>query len=104
MLVQTLRLLTKKKLFWTCKFKLGGLIDFFSVVHGFNHSYLHRTLTARLALGWRIRMTNHLLQFYLRRNAFYKVYPLAARVFVNTVILRLDGFNGKSWLLSYVFS
>ncbi|KAG2615837.1 hypothetical protein PVAP13_3NG049812 [Panicum virgatum] len=34
-----------------------------------------RTLTAKLALGWRIRMTNHLLRYYLKRNAFYKVYP-----------------------------
>jgi len=34
-----------------------------------------RTLTTKLALGWRIRMTNHLLRYYLKRNAFYKVYP-----------------------------
>lgn len=40
-----------------------------------NNMYLYRTLTAKLALGWRIRMTNHLLQYYLKRNAFYKVYP-----------------------------
>ncbi|KAK1691716.1 hypothetical protein QYE76_008413 [Lolium multiflorum] len=38
-----------------------------------------RTLTARLALGWRIRMTNHLLQFYLRRNAFYKVFNMSGK-------------------------
>lgn len=33
-----------------------------------------RHLTARLALGWRIRLTQHLLKNYLRRNAFYKVF------------------------------
>ncbi|KQK08073.1 ABC transporter D family member 1 [Brachypodium distachyon] len=38
-----------------------------------------RTLTARLALGWRIRMTNHLLQYYLRRNAFYKVFNMSGK-------------------------
>ncbi|KAG4920136.1 hypothetical protein JHK86_048949 [Glycine max] len=31
-----------------------------------------RHLTARLALGWRIRLTQHLLKNYLRNNAFYK--------------------------------
>jgi ABC-type uncharacterized transport system fused permease/ATPase subunit len=41
--------------------------------------YLCRTLTAKLALGWRIRMTNHLLRYYLKRNAFYKVYPQAKK-------------------------
>nr|GEV86978.1 ABC transporter D family member 1 isoform X1 [Tanacetum cinerariifolium] len=32
-----------------------------------------RHLTARLALGWRIRLTAHLLKNYLRNNAYYKV-------------------------------
>ncbi|XP_078171386.1 peroxisomal ABC transporter 1 [Carex rostrata] len=38
-----------------------------------------RHLTARLALGWRIRLTNHLLNYYLRRNAFYKVFNMSGR-------------------------
>ncbi|XP_074590058.1 ABC transporter D family member 1-like [Curcuma longa] len=32
-----------------------------------------RHLTARLALGWRIRLTQYLLKNYLKKNAFYKV-------------------------------
>jgi len=35
--------------------------------------FLLRHLTARLALGWRIRLTQHLLKNYLRSNVFYKV-------------------------------
>ncbi|CAM0885411.1 unnamed protein product [Alopecurus aequalis] len=35
-----------------------------------------RNLTSKIALGWRIRMTNHLLAYYLRRNAFYKVFNM----------------------------
>ncbi|XP_006653954.1 ABC transporter D family member 1 [Oryza brachyantha] len=38
-----------------------------------------RTLTAGLALGWRIRLTNHLLQYYLKRNAFYKVFNMSGK-------------------------
>ncbi|KAI9165040.1 hypothetical protein LWI28_006462 [Acer negundo] len=38
-----------------------------------------RHLTARLALGWRIRMTQHLLKNYLRRNAFYKVFNMSTQ-------------------------
>ncbi|XP_062230488.1 ABC transporter D family member 1-like [Phragmites australis] len=38
-----------------------------------------RTLTAKLALGWRIRMTNHLLRYYLKRNAFYKVFNMSGK-------------------------
>ncbi|KAJ3683851.1 hypothetical protein LUZ60_014078 [Juncus effusus] len=38
-----------------------------------------RHLTARLALGWRIRLTNYLLNYYLRRNAFYKVLNTTGR-------------------------
>uniref|UniRef100_A0A0D9ZT81 ABC transporter domain-containing protein n=1 Tax=Oryza glumipatula TaxID=40148 RepID=A0A0D9ZT81_9ORYZ len=38
-----------------------------------------RTLTGRLALGWRIRLTNHLLQYYLKRNAFYKVFNMSGK-------------------------
>ncbi|KAF6987268.1 hypothetical protein CFC21_004926 [Triticum aestivum] len=38
-----------------------------------------RTLTSRLALGWRIRLTNHLLQYYLRKNAFYKVFNMSGK-------------------------
>ncbi|GAB4851631.1 ATP-binding cassette sub- D member 1 [Ancistrocladus abbreviatus] len=38
-----------------------------------------RHLTARLALGWRIRLTRHLLKFYLKKNAFYKVFHLSGR-------------------------
>lgn len=33
-----------------------------------------RHLTAKLALGWRIRLTQHLLKNYLRKNAYYKVF------------------------------
>ncbi|KAK3163104.1 hypothetical protein QOZ80_1BG0097720 [Eleusine coracana subsp. coracana] len=36
-----------------------------------------RNLTSKIALGWRIRMTNHLLQYYLKRNAFYKVFNIS---------------------------
>ncbi|XP_024314654.1 ABC transporter D family member 1 [Brachypodium distachyon] len=36
-----------------------------------------RNLTSRIALGWRIRMTNHLLAYYLKRNAFYKVFNMS---------------------------
>ncbi|KAK7281010.1 hypothetical protein RIF29_08638 [Crotalaria pallida] len=38
-----------------------------------------RHLTARLALGWRIRLTQHLLKYYLRNNAFYKVFNMASK-------------------------
>uniref|UniRef100_A0A0D9WBV5 ABC transporter domain-containing protein n=1 Tax=Leersia perrieri TaxID=77586 RepID=A0A0D9WBV5_9ORYZ len=38
-----------------------------------------RTLTAGLALGWRIRLTNHLLRYYLKRNAFYKVFNMSGK-------------------------
>uniref|UniRef100_A0A5B6Z6Q8 Putative Peroxisomal membrane ABC transporter family, PMP family isoform 1 n=1 Tax=Davidia involucrata TaxID=16924 RepID=A0A5B6Z6Q8_DAVIN len=33
-----------------------------------------RHLKARLALGWRIRLTQHLLKNYMRNNAYYKVF------------------------------
>ncbi|KAF8404270.1 hypothetical protein HHK36_009152 [Tetracentron sinense] len=36
-----------------------------------------RYLTAKLALGWRIRLTQHLLKNYLRKNAFYKVFHMS---------------------------
>ncbi|KAH0981277.1 hypothetical protein GBA52_008454, partial [Prunus armeniaca] len=36
-------------------------------------------LTARLALGWRIRLTQHLLKNYLRNNAFYKVFNMSSK-------------------------
>ncbi|CAA2998788.1 ABC transporter D family member 1 [Olea europaea subsp. europaea] len=35
-----------------------------------------RHLTALLALGWRIRLTKHLLKNYLRNNAYYKVFNM----------------------------
>lgn len=38
-----------------------------------------RHLTARLALGWRIQLTQHLLKSYLRRNAFYKVFHMSSK-------------------------
>ncbi|KAI5387231.1 hypothetical protein KIW84_073395 [Lathyrus oleraceus] len=38
-----------------------------------------RHLTVRLALGWRIRLTQHLLQNYLRSNVFYKVFHMASK-------------------------
>ncbi|XP_057491884.1 ABC transporter D family member 1-like isoform X1 [Actinidia eriantha] len=37
-----------------------------------------RHLTARLALGWRIRLTQHLLKNYLRKNAYYKVFHMSS--------------------------
>lgn len=36
-----------------------------------------RYLTAKLALGWRIRLTQHLLNNYLRKNAFYQVFHMS---------------------------
>ncbi|KAG8079143.1 hypothetical protein GUJ93_ZPchr0007g5315 [Zizania palustris] len=36
-----------------------------------------RNLTSKISLGWRIRLTNHLLQYYLKRNAFYKVFNMS---------------------------
>ncbi|KAL8475087.1 hypothetical protein ACS0TY_031493 [Phlomoides rotata] len=36
-----------------------------------------RHLTALLALGWRIRLTKHLLRNYLRNNAYYKVFYMS---------------------------
>ncbi|MED6131506.1 ATP-binding cassette sub- D member 1 [Stylosanthes scabra] len=36
-------------------------------------------LTARLALGWRVRLTRHLLKNYLIKNAFYKVFHMASK-------------------------
>lgn len=36
-----------------------------------------RHLTARLALGWRIRLTQHLLKNYLRKSAYYKVFHMS---------------------------
>ncbi|KAK5785325.1 hypothetical protein PVK06_039897 [Gossypium arboreum] len=38
-----------------------------------------RHLTARLALGWRIRLTQHLLKNYLRNNAFYQVFHMSSK-------------------------
>ncbi|KAL6223304.1 hypothetical protein ACLB2K_006691 [Fragaria x ananassa] len=37
-----------------------------------------RHLKSRLALGWRIRLTQHLLKNYLRNNAFYKVFNMSS--------------------------
>ncbi|KAJ0547205.1 putative ABC-type fatty-acyl-CoA transporter [Helianthus annuus] len=36
-----------------------------------------RHLTARLALGWRIKLTSHLLKNYLSKNAYYKVFQMS---------------------------
>lgn len=36
-----------------------------------------RHLTSLLALGWRTRLTEHLLKNYLRNNAFYKVFNMS---------------------------
>ncbi|KAJ8769625.1 hypothetical protein K2173_005228 [Erythroxylum novogranatense] len=38
-----------------------------------------RHLTSTLALGWRIRLTRHLLKNYLRNNAFYKVFHMSCK-------------------------
>lgn len=36
-----------------------------------------RYVTGKLALEWRIRLTEHLLKSYLNRNAFYKVFHMS---------------------------
>ncbi|KAJ4967016.1 hypothetical protein NE237_018865 [Protea cynaroides] len=36
-------------------------------------------LKAKLALGWRIRLTQHLLKNYMRNNTFYKVFHNSAK-------------------------
>ncbi|KAI4325947.1 hypothetical protein MLD38_031305 [Melastoma candidum] len=36
-------------------------------------------LTTRLALGWRVRLTQHILRNYLQNNAFYKVFHMSSR-------------------------
>ncbi|CAI9109451.1 OLC1v1009273C1 [Oldenlandia corymbosa var. corymbosa] len=38
-----------------------------------------RHLTGMLALGWRIRLTKHLLKNYLRKNAYYKVFHMSSK-------------------------
>ncbi|KHG01277.1 ABC transporter D family member 1 [Gossypium arboreum] len=38
-----------------------------------------RHLTATLALGWRIRLTQHLQKNYLRNNAFYQVFQMSSK-------------------------
>ncbi|KAE8704920.1 ABC transporter D family member 1 [Hibiscus syriacus] len=38
-----------------------------------------RHLKARLALGWRIRLTQNLLKNYLRNNAFYQVFHMSSK-------------------------
>ncbi|KAL0908268.1 hypothetical protein M5K25_022756 [Dendrobium thyrsiflorum] len=47
------------------------------VAPSLRHVLSFRYLTAKLALGWRIRLTNHLLENYLRNNAFYKVFHMS---------------------------
>ncbi|KAG4212107.1 hypothetical protein ERO13_A02G143400v2 [Gossypium hirsutum] len=39
-----------------------------------------RHLTATLALGWRIRLTQHLQKNYLRNNAFYQVFQMSSKI------------------------
>ncbi|PIA50702.1 hypothetical protein AQUCO_01200132v1 [Aquilegia coerulea] len=36
-----------------------------------------RYLTAKLALGWRVRLTQHLLKSYLIKNSFYQVFHMS---------------------------
>ncbi|OIV97514.1 hypothetical protein TanjilG_11038 [Lupinus angustifolius] len=38
-----------------------------------------RHMTGSLALGWRIRLTQHLLKNYLRNNTFYKVFNMSSK-------------------------
>ncbi|KAL3527746.1 hypothetical protein ACH5RR_012402 [Cinchona calisaya] len=38
-----------------------------------------RHLTSMLALGWRIRLTKHLLKNYLTKNAYYKVFHMSCK-------------------------
>ncbi|GAV87165.1 ABC_tran domain-containing protein/ABC_membrane_2 domain-containing protein [Cephalotus follicularis] len=54
----------------------------FSVLQSAANSFVApslRHLTARLALGWRIRLTKHMLKYYLRNNAFYKVFHMSRK-------------------------
>ncbi|KAB1210259.1 ABC transporter D family member 1 [Morella rubra] len=53
-----------------------------SVLQSFASSFVApslRHLKARLALGWRIRLTQHILKNYLRNNAFYKVFHMSSK-------------------------
>ncbi|KAI5427007.1 hypothetical protein KIW84_032436 [Lathyrus oleraceus] len=58
--------------------RLIGLSVLQSAASSFNAPSI-RHLTARLALGWRIHLTQHLLQNYLRSNVFYKVFHMASK-------------------------
>ncbi|KAB5556510.1 hypothetical protein DKX38_007419 [Salix brachista] len=49
------------------------------VLHSFFYKGKNQHLTARLALGWRIRLTQHLLKNYLRNNTFYKVFHMSSK-------------------------
>ncbi|KAB5548156.1 hypothetical protein DKX38_011562 [Salix brachista] len=40
---------------------------------------IQKHLKAVLALGWRIRLTQHLLKNYLRNNTFYKVFNMSSK-------------------------
>ncbi|KAJ7945398.1 ABC transporter D family member 1 [Quillaja saponaria] len=54
----------------------------FSVLQSAASSFIApsiKHLKARLALGWRICLTQHLLKNYLRNNAFYKVFHMASK-------------------------
>lgn len=58
--------------------RLAGISVLQSAANSFVAPSL-RSLTARLALGWRIRLTQHLMKNYLRRNAFYKVFNMSGK-------------------------
>ncbi|CAL9054400.1 unnamed protein product [Musa banksii] len=58
--------------------RLTGLSVLQSAANSFVAPTL-RHLTARLALGWRIRLTHHLLKNYLKRNSFYKVFHMSGK-------------------------
>lgn len=57
-------------------------LTFISVLQSAANSFVApslRHLTSRLALGWRIRLTQHLLENYLKMNAFYKVFHMSGK-------------------------
>ncbi|XP_077239794.1 ABC transporter D family member 1-like [Tasmannia lanceolata] len=57
-------------------------LTFISVVQSAANSFVApslRYLKDKLAIGWRIRLTQHLVENYLRNNAFYKVFQIPGK-------------------------
>lgn len=74
---------------------LGDSSYYFRVENFFLSAYRH--LTAKLALGWRIRLTQHLLKTYLKSNAFYKVCSF---FYVGRMMYNIQGFVVINVILS----